>query len=110
MQHAHAFEVVQDGRIYIEKINGPFLYVDRGTPEEYAAGLGSRSNAAGSNCMTAAPSSASRNPARTCSPDVGELRESHTAARRWPPRSRAEETGRLARPVPKRLRNRRLLQ
>ena len=39
MQHAHAFEVVQDGRIYIEKINGPFLYVDRGTPAEYAAGL-----------------------------------------------------------------------
>ena len=39
MQHAHAFEVVQDGRIYIEKINGPFLYIDRGTPDEYAAGL-----------------------------------------------------------------------
>jgi hypothetical protein len=39
MQHAHACEVVQDGRIYIEKINGPFLYVDWGTPEEYAAGL-----------------------------------------------------------------------
>ena len=39
MQHAHAFEVVQDGLIYIEKINGPFLYVDRGTPAEYAAGL-----------------------------------------------------------------------
>ena len=39
MQHAHAFEVVQDGRIYIEKINGPFLYVDRGTPAEYSAGL-----------------------------------------------------------------------
>ena len=39
MRHAHAFEVVQDGRIYIEKINGPALYVDRGTPEEYAAGL-----------------------------------------------------------------------
>ena len=39
MQHAHAFEPVQDGRFYIEKINGPFLYVDRGTPEEYAAGL-----------------------------------------------------------------------
>jgi hypothetical protein len=34
MQHAHAFEVVQDGRIYIEKINGPFLYVDRATPAE----------------------------------------------------------------------------
>jgi len=39
MQHARAFEVVQDGRIYIEKLNGPFLYVDRGTPEEYAAGV-----------------------------------------------------------------------
>ena len=37
MQHAHAFEVVQDSRIYIEKINGPFLYVDRGTPAEYTA-------------------------------------------------------------------------
>jgi hypothetical protein len=39
MQRAHAFEPVQEGRIYIEKLNGPFLYVDRGTPEEYAAGL-----------------------------------------------------------------------
>ena len=39
MQHAHAFEPIQDGRIYIEKLNGPFLYVDRGTPAEYSAGL-----------------------------------------------------------------------
>ena len=39
MEHARAFEPVQDGRIYIEKLNGPFLYVDRGTPEEYAAGV-----------------------------------------------------------------------
>ena len=39
MQHAHAFEIVQDGRSYIEKINGPFLYVDNGTPAEYSAGL-----------------------------------------------------------------------
>ena len=30
---------IQDGRIYIEKLNGPFLYVDRGTPAEYSAGL-----------------------------------------------------------------------
>ena len=30
---------MQEGRIYIEKINAPFLYVDRGTPDEYAAGL-----------------------------------------------------------------------
>jgi hypothetical protein len=38
-QHAHAFEPVQDGRIYIEKLNGPFLFGDKGTPAEYAAGL-----------------------------------------------------------------------
>jgi hypothetical protein len=36
---ANAFEPVQDGRIYIEKINGPFLYQHKGTPAEYKAGL-----------------------------------------------------------------------
>jgi len=30
MQHAHAFEPVQDGRINIEKLNGPFLFGDKG--------------------------------------------------------------------------------
>ena len=39
MEHAHAFETIQDGRIYIEKLNGPFLFGDKGTPAEYAAGL-----------------------------------------------------------------------
>ena len=39
LQLARAFEPVQDGRIYIEKINGPFIYQDRGTPAEYKAGL-----------------------------------------------------------------------
>jgi len=39
MEHAHAFEPIQDGRIYIEKLNGPFLFIDRGTPAEYRAGL-----------------------------------------------------------------------
>ena len=39
MQHAHAFEPVQDGRIYIETLNGPFLFHDEGTPAEYKAGL-----------------------------------------------------------------------
>ena len=28
-----------DGRIYIEKINGQFLFKEGGTPEEYGAGL-----------------------------------------------------------------------
>jgi hypothetical protein len=39
MEHAQAFEPVQDGQIYIEKINGPFLFEDRATPAEYKAGL-----------------------------------------------------------------------
>ena len=36
---ANSVEAVQDGRIYIEKINGPFLFREKGTPEEYKAGL-----------------------------------------------------------------------
>ena len=32
---ANAVEPVQDGCIYIEKINGPFLYQLRGTSAEY---------------------------------------------------------------------------
>ena len=36
---ANAFEPIQDGRIYIEKINGPFLFQLKGTPAEYKAGL-----------------------------------------------------------------------
>ena len=36
---ANAVEVIQDGRIYIEKINGPMIYVERATPGEYRAGL-----------------------------------------------------------------------
>ena len=36
---ANAFEPVQDGRIYIEKINGPFLFELKGTPAEYRAPL-----------------------------------------------------------------------
>ncbi|VIO68234.1 hypothetical protein CI1B_20210 [Bradyrhizobium ivorense] len=39
MEHARAFEPIQDARIYIEKINGPFLFEDKGTPAEYSAGL-----------------------------------------------------------------------
>jgi hypothetical protein len=39
LEIANAVEAVQDGRIYIEKINAPFLYKERGTPAEYGAGL-----------------------------------------------------------------------
>jgi hypothetical protein len=34
LEHAHAFEPIQDGRIYIEKLNGPFLFGDK-----YRAGM-----------------------------------------------------------------------
>jgi hypothetical protein len=36
---ANSVEAGQDGRIHIEKINAPFLYRERGTPNEYKAGL-----------------------------------------------------------------------
>jgi hypothetical protein len=39
LEIANAAEAVQDGRIYIELINGPFLYREKGTPDEYKAGL-----------------------------------------------------------------------
>jgi hypothetical protein len=39
MELAHAFEPVQDGCIYIEKINAPFLFQLKGTSAEYKAGL-----------------------------------------------------------------------
>jgi hypothetical protein len=36
---ANAVEAVQDGRIYIELINGPMLFELKATPVEYSAGL-----------------------------------------------------------------------
>jgi hypothetical protein len=39
LELANAFEPIQDGRIYIEKINGPFIFELKGTPAEYKAGL-----------------------------------------------------------------------
>ena len=39
LELSNAFDPVQDGRIYIEKINGPFLYQHKDTPAEYKAGL-----------------------------------------------------------------------
>ena len=36
---ASTIEPVQDGRIYIELINGPFLYKEKGSAAEYGAGL-----------------------------------------------------------------------
>jgi hypothetical protein len=39
LEIANATEAVQDGRIHIERINGPFMYEHKGSPVEYKAGL-----------------------------------------------------------------------
>ena len=39
LEIANDVEVVQDGRIYIELINAPFLFREGATPAEYSAGL-----------------------------------------------------------------------
>jgi len=36
---ANSVEAVQDGRIHIELINGPFLFEFKASPQEYGAGL-----------------------------------------------------------------------
>ena len=39
LEIANSVEAVQDGRIYIELVNGPFLFREKGKPDEYKAGL-----------------------------------------------------------------------
>lgn len=39
LEIASTVEAAQDGRIHIEKINGPFIPNDSGSPTEYKAGL-----------------------------------------------------------------------
>jgi hypothetical protein len=39
MEIANGIEPVQDGRIFIELLNGPFLFDHKGSPAEYGAGL-----------------------------------------------------------------------
>jgi hypothetical protein len=51
---ANAVESVRDGRIHIEKINGPMLYQEKATPAELASIA--RSKRAGWSCMKAARS------------------------------------------------------
>jgi hypothetical protein len=39
LEIANATDAPQEGRIHIEKINGPFLFTHGATPTEYKAGL-----------------------------------------------------------------------
>ena len=36
---ANTVEAAQDGRIYVELVNGPFLFREKATPDEYQVGL-----------------------------------------------------------------------
>ena len=49
MEHACAFEPIQDGRIYVEALNGFFLFDDKALPAEYTAGLRFAIESAGSS-------------------------------------------------------------
>jgi hypothetical protein len=51
---ANAFEPIQDGRIYIEKINGPFLYQLKARLRSTRPGSSARSKRAGYGCTRAA--------------------------------------------------------
>lgn len=42
---ANAMGPAQDGRIYIESLNGAFLFTDGGTPKEYGDGIAYAINA-----------------------------------------------------------------
>ena len=39
LEIANSVEAVQDGRIHIEKINGPMLFKEGASPADYKAGL-----------------------------------------------------------------------
>jgi hypothetical protein len=65
---ANATEAVQDGRIYIELINGAFLEAG-GTPNQYRAALAHAIAWAGCRGMRAEPTSNSRLPVPRCSSD-----------------------------------------
>ena len=55
LEIANATEAPQEGRIHIEKINGPFLFRDGGSPAEDGAGLAYAIERAGCGVMSPAP-------------------------------------------------------
>jgi hypothetical protein len=69
MEIASTVEPAQDGRIFVELINGTFLFKDKGSPAEYGAGMKRLSSVDGSSCMKVAPSCALRQSKPSCLPD-----------------------------------------
>ena len=66
---ANTVEPVQDGRIHIEKINGPMLFELKATPAEYKAGLDLAIAKGWLGFTRAARSCVSPRSARICLPD-----------------------------------------
>ena len=64
---ASTIEPVQEGRIHVEKINGPFLYQDKSSPTEYGVGLKLCIDRGWLRCTKAARPSASPPLAPICS-------------------------------------------
>jgi hypothetical protein len=71
---ANSVEAVQDGRIHIEKINGPFLFEFKDSPDEYGAGLKLAIDRGWLMLDRSGTYANSRKLARTCSPDVHSIR------------------------------------
>ena len=67
LELTNAFAPVQEGRVYIEAINGPMIFQAKATPAEYKAGLNSPSHEACCGCTRAEPMRNSRKLARSCS-------------------------------------------
>ena len=66
---ANAAEAVHDGRIYIERVNGPFLAAGGSPAECRAPASSARSRRAGCGGTNPGPTSNSPTPAPSCSPD-----------------------------------------
>ena len=93
LELAHAFEPMQDGRIFIKAINAPMLFELKATPAEYKAGLNSPSSAAGWCCTRAGRSSGLLTLARRC---LREQRQLVDRRRQAPHDREAELSGRAS--------------
>lgn len=75
---ASTVEPVQDGRIHVELINGPFPFKDKGSPAEYGAGMKLALGAAGWRCTKAVPSCGSHRLGPSCSREGAERKRPRT--------------------------------
>ena len=66
---ANGVEAVQDGRIYIERVNAPFLAAG-GSADDFRAGSSATSRSAGYGCTRAAPAGSSPTAVPRCLPEL----------------------------------------